>query len=87
MRPWSTWRGFIAEDLNPGLPRVELTGDRRVYIEHHRGVLEYSDTVMRIALEGGELCVTGCRLELAALSLTELTIEGDVRVLEYKRKA
>ena len=46
---------FLAEDLNPRLPHVELTGDRQVEVENHRGMIEYSDTVMRVALADGEL--------------------------------
>ena len=74
---------FLAEDLDPRLSRVEVTGDRRVHVENHRGSLEYSDTVMRIALAGSELRITGHGLELSALTLTELTVSGTVCALEY----
>lgn len=77
---------FLAEDLDPRLPRVELTGDRRVDIENHRGMIEYSDTVMRIALADGELRITGREMELTALTLTELTVSGMIRALEYITK-
>lgn len=74
---------FLAEDLDPRLSRVEVTGDRRVHVENHRGILEYSDIVMRIALAGSELRITGHDLELSALTLTELTVSGTVCALEY----
>ncbi|MBP3312923.1 MAG: YabP/YqfC family sporulation protein [Butyricicoccus sp.] len=74
---------FLVEDLDPRLPRVEVTGDRRVHVENHRGIVEYSDTMMRIALAGSELRITGHDLELSALTLTELTVSGRVCALEY----
>lgn len=74
---------FLAEDLDPRLPRVEVIGDRRVMIENHRGILEYSDTTMRVSLAGSELRVTGFDLELRMLTLTEMTIAGTIRALEY----
>lgn len=77
---------FLAEDLDPRLPHVELTGDRQVDIENHRGMIEYSDTVMRIALASGELRITGFDMELTALTLTELTVSGTIRALEFVTK-
>lgn len=74
---------FLAEDLDPRLPRVEIIGDRRVSIENHRGIIEYSDTLMRVALVGNELRVIGCNMELRMLTLTDMTIAGTIRALEY----
>ena len=74
---------FLAEDLDTSLPRVELIGDRRVMIENHRGILEYSDVCMRVALSGLILRVIGSGLELRRLTLTEMTIAGKICALEY----
>ena len=38
-----------AQTLDDRLPRVELTGDRRLVLENHRGVTEYGETLVRIA--------------------------------------
>lgn len=75
---------FLAEDLDPRLPHVEVVGDRRVLIENHQGILEYSDTVMRVALGGMELCISGEDMDLRVLTLHELTIAGKIRALEYR---
>lgn len=77
---------FLAEDLNPNLPHVEVVGDRRVLVENHNGILEYSDTVMRVALGGMELCIAGENMDLCVLTLHELTIEGKIHTLEYIRR-
>ena len=77
---------FLAEDPNPNLPHVEVAGDRRVLVENHNGILEYSDTVMRIALGGMELCIAGENMDLCVLTLHELTIEGKIHTLEYIRR-
>lgn len=74
---------FLAEDLDPRLPRVEMIGDRRVFIENHRGIIEYSDTMMRVALAGSELRIIGAAMELRTLTLTEMTIAGTICALEY----
>lgn len=74
---------FLAEDLDPRLPRVEMIGHRRVSIENHRGIIEYSDTLMRVALVGSELRIIGMGMELRMLTLTEMTIAGTICALEY----
>ncbi len=84
MGEWKKMRElFLVEDLNPHLPYVELVGDRRVLIENHQGILEYSDTVMRVAVGGMELCISGENMDLRVLTLHELTIAGTIRSLEY----
>lgn len=93
MNQWSSrlrekaLENFIAEDLDARLPRVEVIGQRRVNIENHRGILEYSDTTMRVAFAGSELRITGRDMELRALTLTELTIAGTICALEYTGQA
>ncbi len=77
---------FIAEDLDPHLPRIELIGGRRGNIENHRGIIEYSDIEMRVALSDGELDITGHDMELRALTLTELTIAGVIDAIAYRRQ-
>ena len=74
---------FLAEDLDRGLPRIEILGDRRVIVENHRGILEYSDTRMRIACGRLTLRILGEGLEIRALSLNELAVTGRIHAVEY----
>ena len=34
----------LPPDVVAGLPRLELVGNRQLYLEHHTGLLAYSDT-------------------------------------------
>ncbi len=73
----------LADDLAPGAPRIELLGDRRVLVENHKGILEYSDTLMRINCGTSVLRIVGAELELRSLSLTELAVTGRICQLGY----
>ena len=73
----------LAEDLVGGQPRIELTGGRRLLIEDHRGILEYTGSVLRAAMRRGTLCVRGEGLELTALTLRELAVSGRIRSVEF----
>ena len=72
----------LAEDLVGGQPRLELTGGSRLLIEDHRGILEYTDTVLRVALRRGTITVVGEALQLTALTLRELAVSGRIRSIE-----
>ena len=69
-------------DVVAGLPRVELTGDRELRMENHRGILAYGSDEIQIA--GGRLVVKvrGENLELRAMNAGELLITGALRGVE-----
>ena len=69
-------------DVVAGLPRVELTGDRELRMENHRGILAYGSREIQIS--GGRLVVKvrGENLELRAMNAGELLITGALRGVE-----
>ena len=69
-------------DVVAGLPRVELTGDRELRMENHRGILAYGS--QEIQISGGRLVVKvrGENLELRAMNAGELLITGALRGVE-----
>ena len=74
-------------DLLPGLPVVELVGERRVLIENHNGVIEYGTERISVKVKFGVICVSGCDLELAKMTRHQLVITGTIHSLMVKRKA
>lgn len=78
------WRALVRDSvpLYDGSPRVDLQGDRRVVIENHRGMVEYSDTCMRVSVRGGLVRVTGLDLELLVMNHDELVIGGRIAGVE-----
>ena len=65
-----------------GLPRLELTGDREVFLESYRDILSYSREELKV--DGGKWMVriTGRELEIKALGLGQLRMEGWITGLE-----
>jgi len=70
----------------PGLPILEIAGDRRVLIERHGGVLEYGPERIRIRVGYGTVCITGCGLELVRMSRQQLVISGRVDSVCLQRR-
>lgn len=76
----------LESEALPGLPILEIAGDRRVLIERHGGVLEYGPERIRIRVAYGTVCITGCGLELVRMSRQQLVISGRVDSVCLQRR-
>lgn len=63
----------------PGRPIVELSGDRRVLIEHHFGVKEYGRQRITVAMAYGQAVILGQNLEILRMTRDQLVIRGSIR--------
>lgn len=65
-------------DVVAGLPRIELTGNRELRMENHKGILAYGSEEIHVS--GGRLIlkVRGTGLELKAMNAGELLITGEI---------
>ena len=72
----------LPADVVAGMPRIELTGDRELRMENHKGILAYGKEEIHIS--GGKLIVriTGSELELRAMNASELLITGRIAAVE-----
>ena len=76
--------GGVAELFDPpGLPRLELIGNRQLYLERHTGLLAYSDTQIDANTGFGVLRIRGERLTLVAMTGEELRIGGKIDGVEW----
>lgn len=70
----------------PGVPIVELAGDRRVLIENHFGVTEYSRERIGVKVKYGAVIISGSCLELAKISREQLVVCGHVEAVTLERR-
>lgn len=76
---------LVGEPL-PGQPLVELAGDRRVLIEHHKGVVQYCREKICVRVCYGMVCVCGAGLELSRMTGEQLVISGRIDQIMLTRK-
>ena len=67
-----------------GMPRVTITGCKRVFVENHRGILEYGEE--QIDINGGRTVIRlrGEKLVLRSMSDSELLITGKITGMDFK---
>lgn len=66
----------LPSETLPGIPLVEIIGDRRVLVENHCGVVAYGCHEVRIKVSLGVLSIIGSGLQLARMSKQQLVITG-----------
>lgn len=75
----------LPADVVAGLPRLEMVGSRQLYLEHHAGILAYSEEQIDVNTPEGILRVRGERLTLTAMTVEELRIGGAIAAVEWVR--
>jgi sporulation protein YqfC len=73
----------IPKDLVLDIPKITLVGRGELYLENHRGIIEYSSQRLRINLSRGFLEILGDQLEIKALLPDEMKIEGNISTCRF----
>ena len=76
----------LPDESIPGLPLIEVAGDRRVLIENHRGVVAYAMEQICVKVSYGTVCVCGWDLELARMTKGQLIISGRIDKVVLNRR-
>ena len=71
----------------PGIPLVEIAGDRRILVENHQGITEYYREKICIRVKYGHICVLGNELELSCMTGQKLVISGKIDSVAFMRGA
>ena len=64
-------------------PLLHMSGDTRIHIENHKGIIEYSPDLVRISTSCGVLRIYGKEMLLKELDDTNILVLGRISGLEY----
>ena len=70
----------------PGQVIVEIAGDDRVLIEHHRGIREYTSEQIGVCVRYGMVQICGSGLCLRSMTKEQLIISGKIDSVVLKRR-
>ena len=82
---WQRLAGIleIPQDIVLDLPRITMLGNKQLLVENHKGIIEYTPSLVRIKLNQGELLVMGTNLMLGNLQIEQILVEGTVGEIKY----
>ena len=67
-------------------PIVEMSGDRRVLIENHHGVISYGSEEVVVKVKYGCISVCGRGLEMTQMTREQLVILGNIQSISLQRR-
>ena len=73
----------LPKDIVMDLPRITLIGNLQLFVENHKGIVEYSDSRIRINTKSGTLKVTGKNFFIKTIVTEEVIIYGDIESVEF----
>lgn len=86
-----TFRNKIAEaselpkDVVLGQPVLTVLGYMELNIENYRGIIEYTDCLIRLQTKAGQIRVKGKALHIEYYTNDDMKVTGRIESIEYKR--
>lgn len=75
----------LPKDIVMDLPRITLIGNLQLFVENHKGIIEYSDSRIRINTKSGMIKITGKNFLIKTIVTEEVIIYGDIDHLEFTK--
>ena len=73
----------MPKDVVMGASVVTGLGDFEVCIENYRGITEYTESLVRVQTKGGQIRLTGRRLQIEYYTNDEMKVTGKIQTLEF----
>ena len=71
------------DTLSSGITQIELLGNSEAVVEGCKGILEYDDNIIRIAIHKMEVKFSGMDLSIKSLNSESVIIEGQISGIEF----
>ena len=72
----------LPDEPIPGQPLIEISGQCRVLIEHHCGVVNYTHEMIGVRVKYGSILIGGKNLTLTKMTRQQLIISGIIESVE-----
>ncbi len=73
----------IPKDVAFGLPIMRMIGREEFCMENYRGILEYTENMIRVQTKIGQVILKGKHLEITTYSCDEMKVTGLIHSVEY----
>ncbi|NPV26851.1 MAG: sporulation protein YqfC [Firmicutes bacterium] len=74
----------LPRDIALNLPKVVIIGNIQVFVENHRGIIEYAPEKVRISINRGELEIRGSQLVLRNILADEIALDGKIEAVTFR---
>ena len=74
----------VSKEIIMDTVHISMAGNREVYIENYRGIVEYKKDIIRISIKDGVICISGSDLAIQSIRITDIFISGYIEKVEFK---
>lgn len=74
----------LPKDVVMGMPVLTMIGQSELSLENYRGILEYTDTLVRIQTRAGQIKINGRGIHVTYYANDEMKITGHIESIEYQ---
>ena len=75
----------LPKDVVMGQPVVTVLGRMELNIENYRGIIEYTDTLIRVQTKAGQIRITGKNLSVDYYTNDDMKLTGRIEAIEYQQ--
>lgn len=74
----------LPKDVVLGQPILTVLGYMELNIENYRGIIEYTDCLIRLQTKAGQVRVKGKALHIEYYTNDDMRVTGQIESIEYK---
>ncbi|MCI9488960.1 MAG: sporulation protein YqfC [Dorea sp.] len=75
----------LPKDVVMGQPVVTVLGRMELNIENYRGIIEYTDALIRVQTKAGQIRITGKNLSVDYYTNDDMKLTGRIEAIEYQQ--
>ncbi len=76
----------IPKDFMMDMPRVTILGNRELYVDNYKGLLEYSQETIRLATTNKTIIIKGTGLLITRIVEAAVFVGGNIMSVEFASK-
>lgn len=73
----------IPSDVARKVPILTIIGSEELTLENYRGILEYTEKVIRVQTKTGQIRIAGVSLNIDCYTNEEMCVVGQIHLIEY----
>lgn len=73
----------IPEEVVSDRPKITTVGRKEVFVENYRGIIEFTNEIVRINSNYGIITITGKNMKIREITNEDIIITGDIDNIDY----
>lgn len=73
----------LPKDVLLDIPRLTMIGSHQLFIENHKGIVQFTEQFLHLRLNNNSLKIIGDKLVIRTIMPEEMLVEGIIKEVRY----